>query len=82
MGPEIVFGCIACIAVGVGVIMYVLLRTPKKPASIGDVPSIDLGDEVPKEPSEDEATEDEATEDEVTETSEDEATEQTESKEA
>ena len=62
MEPEIIFACIACIAVGVGVIMYVLLRAPKKPASIGAVPSNDLGDEMPQEPETDEETADEATE--------------------
>lgn len=37
--------CAAVIAAGVGVIMYVLLRTPKNSARIGDRPSITLGDE-------------------------------------
>ncbi len=37
--------CAAVIAAGVGVIMYVLLRTPKNSARIGDRPSITLEDE-------------------------------------
>ena len=44
MNPEVIFACIAVIAVGIAIIMYTLLRTPKTPAGMGDRPSIDLGD--------------------------------------
>ena len=54
MDPKLVFACIAIIAVGVAIIMYTLLRTPKTPAGIGSVPSIDLGEE-PKAEEPDEA---------------------------
>ncbi|MBQ8174503.1 MAG: hypothetical protein IJ009_03795 [Clostridia bacterium] len=54
MGPLEIVGCVAVIAVGVAVIAYILLRTPKKPASFGDVPSIELNEQPEAE---DEATE-------------------------
>ena len=44
MGGLEIFGCVAVIVIGVAVIAYILLRTPKKPASFGDTPSIELGD--------------------------------------
>ena len=62
MHPAVVAGCIAAIAVGVAIIMYTILRTPKAPASFGDRPSIDLGDEVPDEPIEEEGEKDPAEE--------------------
>ncbi len=40
----VVIGCIAVIVVGVAVIAYILFRTPKTPASVGNMPSIDLGE--------------------------------------
>ena len=46
MGGLEIVGCVAVIVIGVAVIAYILLRTPKKPASFGDTPSIELG-EVP-----------------------------------
>ena len=47
--PEILLS-IGVIAIGVAVIAYILLRTPKKPASIGDEGSISLGEaDVPAE---------------------------------
>ena len=48
MEPLTIFLCIAGIAVGVAVICYVLLRTPKAPASL-PVSEIVLGDEEPDE---------------------------------
>ena len=42
MHPGVVFGCIAAIAVGVAIIMYTVLRTPKDTAKFGNRPSIDL----------------------------------------
>ena len=57
MGPEVIIPCVAIIAVGVAVIMYTLLRTPKTPAGMGSTPSIDLG-EMP-EPTDDEAEKEE-----------------------
>ena len=57
MHPAVVAGCIAAIAIGVAIIMYTILRTPKAPASFGDRPSIDLGDEVPETPTEEEGEE-------------------------
>ena len=56
MHPGVVFGCIAAIAVGVAIIMYTVLRTPKDTAKFGNRPSIDLG-EVPDEPTEEGAEE-------------------------
>ncbi len=47
-GALMTVGCVLVIAAGVAVILYTLLRTPKTPASIGDYPSIDLG-EMPTE---------------------------------
>ncbi len=44
MGTEIIIGCVAVIAVGVAIIMYALLRTPKTPAGFGARPSIGLGE--------------------------------------
>ena len=55
-GLEIFF-CIAVIAIGVAVIAYILLRTPKKPASFGDAPSIELGEEPKAEDEAEVATE-------------------------
>ena len=53
-GLEIFF-CIAVIAIGVAVIAYILLRTPKKPASFGDVPSVELGEQPETEGTEENA---------------------------
>ena len=62
MRPELIFACIAIIVVGVAVIMYTLLRTSKPPVQIGGRSSIDLGDEVPDEPTEEDEEADDATE--------------------
>lgn len=43
MNPWVTVACIAAICVGVAIIAYVLLRTPKKPAGMGEQPHIDLG---------------------------------------
>lgn len=40
-----IIACVGVIVVGVAVIAYILLRTPQKPASFGDTPSIELGEE-------------------------------------
>lgn len=53
-GLEIFF-CIAVIAIGVAVIAYILLRTPKKPASFGDAPSVELGEQPEAEGTEENA---------------------------
>ena len=45
MGALEIGFCVGVIAVGVAVIAYILLRTPQKPASFGDTPSIELGEE-------------------------------------
>lgn len=44
MSPEMIFLCIAIIAVGVGVIAYVLLHGPKEAAHIGSPAEISLGE--------------------------------------
>lgn len=44
MSPEMIFLCIAIIAVGVGVIAYVLLHGPKEAAHIGSSAEISLGE--------------------------------------
>lgn len=49
MSPEFIFICVATIVIGVAIIAYTLLRTPKTPASIGTRPSIDLGEATPDE---------------------------------
>ena len=49
MRPELIFACIAIIAVGVAIIMYTLLRPAKTATHIGRVSSIDLGEETPNE---------------------------------
>ncbi len=49
MGALEIGFCVGVIAIGVAVIAYILLRTPQKPASFGDVPSIELGDEPAEE---------------------------------
>jgi hypothetical protein len=54
MRPELIFTCIAIIAVGVAVIMYTLFRSSKPSATIGMGSSIDLGDEVPDKEAEEE----------------------------
>ena len=45
MGALEIGFCVGVIAIGVAVIAYILLRTPQKPASFGDVPSIELGED-------------------------------------
>lgn len=57
MGALEIVGCVAVIAIGVAVIAYILLRTPQKPASLGDVPSIELGEEPAAEGESEEASE-------------------------
>ncbi len=54
--PWFIIGCIAVIAIGVGVIAYIMFRTPSASAKIGDVPSIELGD-IPEVPEADAETE-------------------------
>lgn len=54
--PLVIIGCIAVIAIGVGVIAYVMFRTPNAAAKIGDTPSIELGD-IPEATEADAATE-------------------------
>ncbi len=55
MSPEMIILCIAIIAVGVGVIAYVLLHGPKEAAHIGSPAEISLGEE----PDADDASEEE-----------------------
>ncbi len=45
MAPEMIALCIAVIAIGVGVIAYVLLHAPKEAAHIGSPAEISLGEE-------------------------------------
>ena len=63
MSPEMIFLCIAIIAVGVGVIAYVLLHGPKEAAHIGSPAEISLGEadgdtDVPAEEAEPAAAQD------------------------
>ncbi len=55
MTTEMIILSVAIIAIGVGVIAYVLLHAPKDAARIGDTPEISLG-EMP-EPTEGDITE-------------------------
>ena len=45
LSPLAIVGCIAVIAVGVAVIMYVLFHAPKEGAAVGTRPEIGLGDD-------------------------------------
>ncbi|MBQ8858841.1 MAG: hypothetical protein IJ012_03520 [Clostridia bacterium] len=56
MDTWVIIGCIAVIAIGVGIIAYIMFRTPNTAAKIGDVPSIELGD-MPEAPEADTETE-------------------------
>jgi hypothetical protein len=55
MGALEIGFCVGVIAIGVAVIAYILLRTPQKPASFGDVPSVELGEQPEAEGTEENA---------------------------
>ncbi len=68
MNPFVTIGCIAAICVGVAIIAYVLLRTPKKPAGMGEQPHIDLGTAPEGTPDPEEGTDGESTGEETADT--------------
>ena len=60
MGALEIGFCVGVIAIGVAVIAYILLRTPQKAASFGDVPSVELGEDSTAKEEGEEATEEPA----------------------